>query len=765
MTTDRFRSISKRFSYALIGVISLMLAIFAVSAAFISQNRAEDYLRSKLDGNLKIAEVALRIPIWNVDYYSAQGVIDALLLDDDVVYASVVIDDVPVATKLRFDTSIGDFESLQEDSNFMTGAIAIAFEREEIGVLQVAISRQSIQKETLFNGIGILVLTLLIIGAIAATSVLISRRYVARPMQQLQASASAIAQGRLDTEIAMDRNDEIGLLARDFDSMRKSVKGLFSELTETNRNLENRVEERTAELTATSERLQLALSMDGVGIWHARFDTGDVWWSKEYTALMGRDPDGLDVHDTNWEEYLHPDNRSEVYKQFASILAGKEEVARMRKHFLRPDGSDFWVDSLMRIERNDAGEVIRMTGLDVDISEQLAREQELETVSERLSLAMQIDQVGIYDNDFKTDTLWWSPEYTAMLGHDPHTFLPSPYKSWEDRLHPSMSKRAKKEMDRFISGSEQTLRMRQHLLRPDNEEIWLDAVMRIQRDEEGAATRLTGLAVDVTEQLRREQRLSEANRQVMESLHYAGRIQSAMLPAEEAIRDATGDSFLIWEPRDIVGGDFYWHHPIQGGCAIIVGDCTGHGVPGAFMTLISCGLLDRELRSGVDAPSQLLQRLHGALQDLLGQDQAEGETDDGLEAGICFVRSADRKVIFSGARFSLFRAAGGVLSEIRGDKAGLGYRRYPASTNFTDVVFDLQQSDRFYMTTDGLIDQIGGAKRRSFGKRRFLNVINETLDSPMNQQAAALNETFKTFQGSEKRRDDVTVFGFAPGDA
>ena len=257
--------------------------------------------------------------------------------------------------------------------------------------------------------------------------------------------------------------------------------------------------------------------------------------------------------------------------------------------------------------------------------------------------------------------------------------------------------------------------------------------------------------------------MSEANRQIVESLHYAGRIQSAMLPAEEAIRNATDDSFLIWEPRDIVGGDFYWHHKIPGGSVIIVGDCTGHGVPGAFMTLISCGLLDRILRSGADRPCQVLQKLHIAVQDLLGQNRDDGDTDDGLDAGVCFVKPEEGRVVFAGARLSLFRASGGVLSEIRGDKAGLGYRRYGADTNFTDMSFDLKAGDRFYMTTDGLIDQIGGERRRAFGKRRFLDAIGETLDSPMNQQAVRLSETFKTFQGSEKRRDDVTVLGFAPG--
>ncbi|MEM9140406.1 MAG: SpoIIE family protein phosphatase [Pseudomonadota bacterium] len=635
MTKGRFRSISNRFGLALIGVISLVLLAFAVAAIAVNLDRSERQLQSKLDASLRVAEVALRIPIWNVDYFSAQGIVDALLLDPQVVYADVAVDGVPVALQRREGTPGGDFELLIEDPSLMTGMITINYENEEIGVLQVALSRASIRQAAWDNAIAIVLLTLLIICAIAITTWLISRRYVAQPMARLQNSASAIAQGELDTKIAIDRNDEIGQLASDFDSMRQSVKGLFGELQEANQTLEERVEERTKELAE---------------------------------------------------------------------------------------------------------------------------------VSERLSLALQIDDVGIYDADFKADTLWWSPEYTAMLGHDPNTYQPIPPTSWEERLHPDTADRTMSEMARFLNGNEKVKRLRQRMRRADDpdREIWLDAVMRVQRDDAGEPTRLTGLAVDITEQLQREQKLADANRQIVESLHYARRIQSAMLPAQDAIDQATDQHFLIWEPRDIVGGDFFWHHPVQGGYAIIVGDCTGHGVPGAFMTLITCGLLDRTLQAGVDSPSRLLGSLHGDLQTLLGQDAKQGDTDDGLDAGVCFVSEAERKVVFSGARFSLFHTAHGDLEELRGDKAGLGYRRYAADTAFTDKVVDMQDDSRFFMTTDGLIDQIGGPKRRSFGKRRFLKALNETLASPLDDQGDHLKAIFSTYQGSENRRDDVTVLGFAP---
>jgi serine phosphatase RsbU (regulator of sigma subunit) len=195
----------------------------------------------------------------------------------------------------------------------------------------------------------------------------------------------------------------------------------------------------------------------------------------------------------------------------------------------------------------------------------------------------------------------------------------------------------------------------------------------------------------------------------------------------------------------------------------MVGDCTGHGVPGAFMTLIAWGLLDRMLRSaGSDSPSQVLTGLHRGVQSLLGQDEDRGETDDGLEAGICFINTKERKMTFAGARFSLWRANRKGVIEIKGDRKGIGYRRYPLETTFNDIALPFDNSDSFYLTTDGLIDQIGGPRGRSFGKRRFQQLLRQNLGASMQQQEEILREALASYQGQQLRRDDLTVLGFVP---
>jgi serine phosphatase RsbU (regulator of sigma subunit) len=163
-----------------------------------------------------------------------------------------------------------------------------------------------------------------------------------------------------------------------------------------------------------------------------------------------------------------------------------------------------------------------------------------------------------------------------------------------------------------------------------------------------------------------------------------------------------------------------------------------------------------------DNPSQVLTGLHRGVQSLLGQNEERGETDDGLEAGICFINTKQRKMTFAGARFSLWRANRKGVIEIKGDRKGVGYRRYPLETNFNDIALPFGDGDSFYMTTDGLIDQIGGPRGRSFGKRRFQELLRKNLGASMRDQEQSLREALASYQGQQIRRDDLTVLGFVP---
>ncbi|NGZ28407.1 MAG: SpoIIE family protein phosphatase, partial [Magnetococcales bacterium] len=201
--------------------------------------------------------------------------------------------------------------------------------------------------------------------------------------------------------------------------------------------------------------------------------------------------------------------------------------------------------------------------------------------------------------------------------------------------------------------------------------------------------------------------------------------------------------------------------PWISGTLLLLGDCTGHGVPGAFITLIANGALDQAL---LETPpgdtATLLQRMHQLIQAALGQDHQEGASNDGLELGACYLDPYQPNLTFSGARFSLFVAEETQVQEIKGVKSGLGYRGVDWNVEFKNHEVPLNPDWCYYMTSDGLIDQVGGTPKRGFGKQRFTQLIASLRSQPIAQHGVLIKEALITFQGDETRRDDVSVVGF-----
>ncbi|NGZ07201.1 MAG: response regulator [Magnetococcales bacterium] len=256
--------------------------------------------------------------------------------------------------------------------------------------------------------------------------------------------------------------------------------------------------------------------------------------------------------------------------------------------------------------------------------------------------------------------------------------------------------------------------------------------------------------------------LAEAFSVIEESILYASNIQRSLLPHVDILNQTFMDHFIYWDPRDMVGGDIYWCRPWGEGVLFALGDCTGHGVPGAFMTLIVTGAFERACSEVVPGElALLLARTHQLVQIALKQNSDQGESDDGMELGICYIVAGQTRMRYAGARFSLFVCpAGSTPFEVKGDRKGIGYRRVPYTQEFAQVDVDVAAETRYYMSTDGLIDQVGSAVRRGFGKVRLLDLIGRIADQPMAEQMAIIRKHLVEHQGEESRRDDVSVVGF-----
>jgi len=271
----------------------------------------------------------------------------------------------------------------------------------------------------------------------------------------------------------------------------------------------------------------------------------------------------------------------------------------------------------------------------------------------------------------------------------------------------------------------------------------------------------------------------EANTKILSSIRYAKMIQQSLLPNTENIRCVFPDSFVIWMPRDIVGGDFIFTAHVKGRFVIAVIDCTGHGVPGAFITIVACFALRKIIEDELEHdPAAILKRLNFLIKTTLQQDtpclKSGALSDDGLDAAVvsidlssispeddrCFLLTDESSLIFAGAKLPLFYICDDELKVIKGDRRSVGYRKSDVTFNFTNHKIPVRNGMSFYLSTDGFTDQLGEKNDRRFGTRRFTELLKENAGHPFEQQREQLLSVFEKHRGSNETQDDVTVVGF-----
>ncbi|MFS2002679.1 SpoIIE family protein phosphatase [Duganella sp. CT11-25] len=261
---------------------------------------------------------------------------------------------------------------------------------------------------------------------------------------------------------------------------------------------------------------------------------------------------------------------------------------------------------------------------------------------------------------------------------------------------------------------------------------------------------------------------AEKNRQIMHSIDYASVIQRSLLrPSDLALADALDDAHLEWQPRDVVGGDFYHFARYEDGWFAAIADCTGHGVPGAFMTLISSSTLTKALQQlGPRDPAALIGEVNRGVKSMLGQIEGNGapESNDGMDAAFLWFDNATRQLHFAGAKLPLFQLDPDqqAVQTIDAERMGVGYVDSPLDYAWTNKVITIAEGSLLFLTTDGLIDQIGGAKDIAYGKRRMRDVLLAQRTECARHVGQAMLDDYQAWQGAQPRRDDLTFFCFRP---
>lgn len=246
---------------------------------------------------------------------------------------------------------------------------------------------------------------------------------------------------------------------------------------------------------------------------------------------------------------------------------------------------------------------------------------------------------------------------------------------------------------------------------------------------------------------------------ILDSIRYAERIQAAILPPVNILKEHLSDHFILFKPRDIVSGDYYWVREKDEKLLIAVADCTGHGVPGGFLSMLGIASMNEIVnRSKELDPGKILEQLREVVIRSLHQTGSRDEAQDGIEIALCVIDLKKRVMEYSGANRPLYLVREGVVQHFRPDRMPIGiYEQEPAP--FSTHTIKLKKGDSIYLFSDGYVDQLGGKHRKTFRAINFRKLLLEIQDHQMDKQREILLEKLAAWQGSVEQIDDILVMG------
>jgi serine phosphatase RsbU (regulator of sigma subunit) len=303
------------------------------------------------------------------------------------------------------------------------------------------------------------------------------------------------------------------------------------------------------------------------------------------------------------------------------------------------------------------------------------------------------------------------------------------------------------------------LRIQEQNTRLENEALVRNSILIVLL----LVTTLVGVTIiNYRKQIKANQKIELQNKNIKSSINYAKRIQEAMLPKKDIQEKYLNDSFILFKPKDVVSGDFYWFCPLKGkdethDLAFAAIDCTGHGVPGAFMSMIGINSLNSILSKGINEVDKILEILHQEIQSAL-QQQITGN-NDGMDAALCIYRNSTRTLQFAGAKNPLVYIQNNELYQIKGDIHSIGGSRSKNNLFYKKHEIKITEPTMVYLFSDGYRDQFGGNENQKFMAKRFSKLLLDIHHLPLEEQSNKLSQAFEKWKGHNDQTDDVLVMG------
>ena len=469
-----------------------------------------------------------------------------------------------------------------------------------------------------------------------------------------------------------------------------------------------------------------------------------------------------------------PDMPKELFKQIWDSLKKGESITKEIKN-LRKDGIPYWVESRFEPDYDEKGSIVGFSAIRQDITakkevQELSqnlesiideRTKNLEGAKEEVEQILASILLPVLITDKETRKIVYANRY-AETQYD--TTLEDMIGSTIEDLY--VTKGQSEDLVNQMRTNGAIKNLEQDFLTHSGKKF--TALLSVIPITYRQRPSYIGMTTDISELKRIEKEIRKMHKNTQDSIEYASLIQYALIPPKESFEQYFDEFFTIWEPKDIVGGDIYLFEYIKtdSQCILMVIDCTGHGVPGAFVTML-VKAIERQVVAIINnndfievSPAWILGYFNRTMKSLLKQEGDESISNAGFDGGIFYYNKDENIIKYAGAQTPLFYFdTNGELTTIKGDRHSVGYKKSDMSYEFTDHTIEVQSGMSFYITTDGYIDQNGGSKDFPFGKRRLTQLLKDNYKKPFNEQKELLQDTIKKYQGEKERNDDITFVG------
>lgn len=513
----------------------------------------------------------------------------------------------------------------------------------------------------------------------------------------------------------------------------------------------NSLQVQMTEVKNSQKRMQLLLQNASEVITIYEEDTTIRYISPAVESILGYEAEEL--IGLKGKTHVNEEDYSVASKMFSDLINFPDQTATIQYQFQHKSGEYIWLEATGKNLLQDPavkGIVINCRDITTrkraEAEERMRRNmQALSENSPDLITRISSDRFIAYINPAIEQYAGVAPEFFMGKSLEEINETPAFRDLWSDILSKVVESKENIETEVTVNGQQGKRVMQVNAIAEYNEEN-LESVLIVSHD--------------ITERKLIELEIQEKNKKINESINYSQRIQNAIVPDSKFLNKYLPDSFIFYKPKDVVSGDFPWF--LTNGEEIFVAavDCTGHGVPGAMLSLVGCFLLNNVVESDWSAsPAHILDEFDAKVNTTLNIENMENSIKDGMDIGLCKINLKKGTLEYAGAHRPLYYLSGGELTEYKGDKWAIGGGVYKNQTNFTNHALKLKKGDSVFVCSDGLPDQFGGPNNRKFGPRKIRDMITENSGKNMGQMHDLFEKEFYDWMGKGKQMDDVLLMG------